>query len=264
MGTCSTPPPLLDQVLETGELRVVTRHSPTAYVVGPDGQPSGPEFDLAQAFANELGVQLVIETVQSVSEVLPFMLTGKAHLAAAGLSVTPSRREFVNFGHPYQMVDMHLIYKLGTGKPRSMDEVLGRTIEVVAGTSHVDMLASLQAIYPELNWVENADVEVADLLEKVAAGEIAFTIADSTEFNIQRHFYPDLRVALDLEIGDPLAWAFPRENIGWYIRVASAPSELEPCLAWRVLPVVRSPGFALNPGWVFPQILHRSHCSLPG
>jgi len=210
VGTCSSPPPLLEQVLETGMLRVVTRDSPTAYVVGPDG-PSGPEYDLAKAFADELGVTLVIDTVQSVSEVLPFMLSGKAHLAAAGLSMTPSRREYVSFGFPYETVDMHLIYKLGTGKPRSIDEVIGRPIEVVAGTSHVDMLASLQEIYPDLTWTENADVEVADLLEKVAAGQVDFTVADSTEFNIQRHFYPDLRVALDLKIGDPLAWAFPRD-----------------------------------------------------
>jgi len=211
-GTCSSPPPLLDQILETGELRVVTRHSATAFVEGPNGRRSGPEYDLVKAFANELGVELVVETVQSVSEVLPFMLEGDAHFAAAGLSITPLRREFVNFGYPYEMVDMHLIYKLGTGKPRSIDDVLDRSIEVVAGTSHVDMLASLQEVYPDLTWVENADVEVADLLEKVAAGEVDFTIADSTEFNIQRHFYPDLRVALDLEIDDALAWAFPRES----------------------------------------------------
>lgn len=210
LGTCSTPPPLLDQVLETGQLRVVTRLSPTAYVLGADGRPTGPEFDLTRAFADELGVELVIETVPSVSEVLPYMRSGKAHLAATGLSITPSRREFLNFGHPYQLVDMHLIYKLGTGKALSIEDVIGRSIEVVAGTSHVDMLSALRDVYPELSWVENADVEVADLLEKVASGEIEFTIADSTEFNIQRHFYPDLRVALDLEIGDPLAWAFPR------------------------------------------------------
>ena len=209
LGTCSSAPPLLDQVLETGELRVVTRDSPTAYVLSPDG-PSGPEYDLVQAFADELGVALVIESVQSVSEVFPYLMSGKAHLAAAGLSITQSRRDFVHFGHPYQEVDMHLIYKLGTGKPRSVDDVIGRPIEVVAGTSHVDMLISLQQVYPDLAWSENADVEVADLLAKVAEGEVDFTIADSTEFNIQRHFYPDLRVALDLEVGDPLAWAFPK------------------------------------------------------
>ncbi len=211
LGTCSSQPSILDQVLEVGELRVVTRDSPTAYVIGPDG-PSGPEFDLSRSFADELGVALVIKPVQSVSEVLPYLISGKAHMAAAGLSVTDSRRDFVNFGHPYEFVDMHLIYKLGTGKPNSIDDVIGRPIEVVAGTSHVDMLMSLQDLYPELVWSENADVEVADLLAKVAAAEVDFTIADSTEFNIQRHFYPDLRVALDLELDDPLAWAFPLES----------------------------------------------------
>jgi membrane-bound lytic murein transglycosylase F len=211
LGTCSSQPSVLEQVLEVGELRVVTRDSPTAYVEGPDG-PSGPEFDLAQAFANDLGVALVIEPVQSVSEVLPQLLEGKAHMAAAGLSITDSRREYVSFGHPYQMVDVHLIYKLGTGKPQSIEDVVGRSIEVIAGSSHADTLLSLQQVYPDLTWTENADVEVANLLADVAAGDVDFTIADSTEFNIQRHFYPDLRVALDLEIGDPVAWAFPQDN----------------------------------------------------
>ena len=207
VGTCSSAPSLLDQVVEVGELRVVTRHSPTTYFVGPDG-PAGPEFDLVRGFAEQLGVTLVVSTVDNVSEILPQLISGEAHMAAAGLSITESRREYLSFGHPYDAVDMHLIYKLGTGKPRSIEEAIGRSIEVVAGSSHSDMLASLSQVYPKLEWSENADVEVADLMEKVAHGELDFTVADSTEFNIQRHFYPDLRVALDLEIADPIAWAY--------------------------------------------------------
>jgi membrane-bound lytic murein transglycosylase F len=160
--------------------------------------------------AADLGVKLVISSVDSISEILPHLITGKSHMAAAGLSITKSRREYLNFGHPYESVDMHLIYKLGTGKPRSIEQVIGRSIEVAASSSHSDMLAFLSQIYPDLEWSENADVEVADLLEKVALGEVDFTVADSTEFNIQRHFHPDLRVALDLEIGDPIAWAYRR------------------------------------------------------
>ncbi|TDJ13538.1 MAG: membrane-bound lytic murein transglycosylase MltF, partial [Gammaproteobacteria bacterium] len=207
VGTCSSAPSLLDQVVEVGELRVVTRHSPTTYFVGPDG-PAGPEFDLVRGFAEQLGVTLVISTVDNVSEILPQLISGESHMAAAGLSITESRREYLSFGHPYDTVDMHLIYKVGTGKPRSIEEAIGRSIEVVAGSSHSDMLASLSQVYPKLEWSVNADVEVADLMEKVAHGELDFTVADSTEFNIQRHFYPDLRVALDLEIADPIAWAF--------------------------------------------------------
>jgi len=211
LGTCSVPPGLLEQVLELGELRVVTRNTPTTYFVGAEG-PAGPEFDLINGFANELGVSLVIETVDSVSEVMPSLLSGNVHLAAAGLSLTDSRRKYLSFGHPYNAVDMHLIYKLGSGRPRSIEQVAGRSIEVVAGSSHSDMLASLSEIYPGLQWSENADVEVADLLQKVASGELDFTVADSTDFNIQRHFYPELRVALDLEIAGPIAWAFRQDD----------------------------------------------------
>ncbi len=202
---------MLEQVIQLGELRVVTRDTPTAYFITPEG-PAGPEHDLVRGFAEELGVTLVIETVESVSEILPRVNEGRAHMAAAGLSMTESRREYLSFGHPYNSVDMHLIYKLGTGKPRSIEETFGRHIEVIASSSHSDMMESLSAVYPELEWSENADVEVAELLEKVARGELDFTIADSTEFNIQRHFYPDLRIALDLRVDDPIAWAFKKNE----------------------------------------------------
>ncbi len=211
IGTCSSPPDILDQVVETGELRVVTRSSPTTYSISPDG-PTGPEYDLVQAFAEELGVALVIQSVDSVSEILPIVLSGEAHMAAAGLSITDSRREYMSFGYPYESVDIQLIYKLGTGRPRSVDDILDRSIEVMASTSHVDLLEELKVDYPTLSWAENADVEAADLLGKVAMGAIDLTVADSPDFNIQRHFYPDLRVALDLLIDDQIAWAFPKKT----------------------------------------------------
>ena len=202
---------MLDRILETGELRVVTRDSPSSYVIGPDG-PSGPEFDLIRAFADELGVAVIVEPVSSVSEIVPLLLSGQADMAAAGLSITDSRQAVLNFGHPYHAVDMHLIYKLGTGRPRSLDQVIGRSIEVLADSSHSDMMATLNEDYPELEWTENPNATVANLLARVAAGELDFTIADSTDFNIQRNFYPELRIALPLEEGGPIAWAFAKDS----------------------------------------------------
>jgi membrane-bound lytic murein transglycosylase F len=45
----------------------------------------------------------------------------------------------------------------------------------------------------------------------VAADEIDYTVADSTDFNIIRNYHPELRVALDLEMAVPIAWAFPAD-----------------------------------------------------
>ena len=219
VGTCSSPPPLIEQIRDLGELRVVTRNTPSTYFVGPDGD-AGPEYDLVKGLANSLGVELVIITVDSVSEIMPRLLSGDAHMAAAGLSMTESRLEFLDFGHPYNTVDMHLIYRLGTGRPRSIQETAGRSIQVVASSSHSEKMAALGAIYPELQWSENADVEVVDLLRMVAEGEIDFAVADSIEFNIQRHFYPDLRIALDLEVKDPISWAYRKDDGASLLKVA--------------------------------------------
>ena len=210
LGTCSTHPPLLQQVLDLGELRVVTRQSATTYFEGPDG-PTGPEYDLARGFADQLGVKLVIVPVASISEILPKLISGDVHMAAAGLSITASRLKYTRFSQPYEQVDTHLIYKLGTGKPRKINDIIGRDIEILAGSSHADTLAAIKQEYPELEWHENADLEVSDLLDKVAVGEIDYTTADSTDFNIYRHFHPDLRIALDLEIADQIAWAFKKD-----------------------------------------------------
>ncbi len=219
VGTCSSPPPLVEQVERLGELRGVTRNTPTTNYLGEDG-PAGPEYDLVRGLADELGVELAIYTVDSVAEVVPYLLSGDVHMAAAGLSATDSRREYIDFGHPYNSVDMHLVYRLGTGRPREVADIAGRRIEVVANSSHSEMMAALAQAYPGIEYSENADLEVRDLLEKVALGEIDLTIADSTAFNIQRHFYPDLRVALDLELDDPLAWAFRKDDGHSLLKVA--------------------------------------------
>ena len=147
---CSSAPPLLDQVIELGELRVVTRNTPTTYFIGPDG-PAGPEYDLVRGFADELGVELVIDTVENVAEIMPHLLSGRAHMAAAGLSATDARREYLHFGYPYERVDMHLIYKLGTGKPRSLEEVVGRTVEVVADSSMTSFWSSVRCSLPTIS-----------------------------------------------------------------------------------------------------------------
>jgi membrane-bound lytic murein transglycosylase F len=55
LSTCAQPPTVLEQILRSGELRVVTRNLPSAYYLGASG-PQGPEFDLASRFAAELGV----------------------------------------------------------------------------------------------------------------------------------------------------------------------------------------------------------------
>ena len=55
LSTCSPLPSLIDQVKTLGELRVVTRSGPLSYYLGSDDAPQGPEYALAQRFAEKTG-----------------------------------------------------------------------------------------------------------------------------------------------------------------------------------------------------------------
>lgn len=211
VGTCSTPPHLLDQVLEQGELHVITLNSPTTFYQDDD-EMAGPEYDLVSGLADSLGVELVIKIVDNISDIQPALEAGQGHLAAAGLTPTKSWQNVMNFSYPYANVDTHLIYKRGTIKPQSIAEVLGRAIEISSESDHNEMLTALKIEYPELTWSMNKEGEAHDLLSKVNREEVDFTIADSNEFALQRHTQPELRVALNLKKNNALAWAFRKTD----------------------------------------------------
>ncbi len=226
LGTCSTTPPLIDQIKTLGELRVVTRTSATTYYEGAAG-PQGLEYDLAWRFAEHLGVELNMYALDSFADVLPEVAQGRAHLAAAGVSVTGPRKRLYRFSEPYQEVTQQLIYRYRTQPPDSLDDFVGKTLHIVADSSHADQLERLKAYHPELTWYEDPQADAAELIARVMNGEADYTVADSNEVLVTRFFYPEMRVAFDLKVPEPIAWAFNRGDDSVAVLADAFISDLE-------------------------------------
>lgn len=197
----------LKRVMESGELRVLTRNSPTTYYEGPTG-PTGLEYDLARGFARYLGVTVKLDVVDSYAGLIDALEAGRADLAAAGLAITEARLRRLRFGPPYQTITPQVVYRYGTPPPGNLDDLQG-SLHVVAASNHSEQLVSLRAAHPDLAIEENADFDGEQLMNLVWEQAIDYTVVDSNEVAINRRYYPELRVAFDL--GDPLpvAWAFP-------------------------------------------------------
>jgi len=207
VAACDLNQSHLDRVQDRGELRVLTRNSATTYYEGPQG-PTGFEYDLAAGFADYLGVDLKLTIPDSFAEILRRIAAGEADLAAAGLTVTRARRAVVNFGPVYQKITPQLVYRFGTPAPKNLNDIHG-SLEVVAGSSHAERLRALKEEYPDLVFQENTELESEQLLNLVWEQVIDYTVADSNEVAINRRYYPELRVAFDLNSSESLAWAFP-------------------------------------------------------
>jgi membrane-bound lytic murein transglycosylase F len=206
LGTCSQPPSVLDQIIRSGELRVVTRNLPSTYYLGASG-PQGPEFEMASQLAAELGVRLFIYSVPNVGDVMRELASHRADIAAAGLTRGMQLPREVAFGPPYQQVREHLIYRQGKARIRSLQQAVDSHIEVVAGSAHAATLEAARPAVPNLSWVENPTTETEELLYRLSRREFDYTVADSNEFAIGRAFHPDIRIAFDLSGGKALAWA---------------------------------------------------------
>jgi len=216
---CMTPfllissgiPSVLDRVINSGSLSIVSSNGPITYYEGPFGY-TGFEYELTEAFADHLGVALKINDQSNLSEMLASIEAKKGHFAANNLSVTPERQKSLNFSVPYMQVKQHVIYRRGSKRPRTIDDLLALDIVVIANSSHAEFLRSLKETFPALHWREIDEVEPLDLLENIHSGRADVTIVDSTFFTANRNIYPKARRAFDLHEEKNIAWAFPKSH----------------------------------------------------
>ncbi|MBS4099608.1 MAG: membrane-bound lytic murein transglycosylase MltF [Sulfuricella sp.] len=194
---------------ESGELVVITRNSPTTYYEDAQGQMAGIENDLATLFAGELGLKVRFVVAPDFSQILPMLQRHQGHFAAAGLTVTPAREKIVRFGPAYQTVQQQLAYSTFSLRPAGIKNLVGKRIEVVAGSSYAERLRSLKEQFPQLRWEENSQHESEELLEHVADGLTDYVVADSHVISVVQNYRPNLDVAFSLGKPEKLAWAFP-------------------------------------------------------
>ena len=174
----------LEQIQEAGSLRVITRNTPTTYYQDRNGD-TGLEYELAKRFADSLGVSLDMQTADTVDSLYHQLADADGpQLAAAGLTVNPARSEQVRFATPYLDVIPQVVYRRGSRKPRSIEDLYDKRLMVLKGSTLADQLRELQASHPELTFEESDNVEVVDLLRMVNDGEIDSAVVYSNDVRL--------------------------------------------------------------------------------
>ena len=206
----SSTPNQLQKVLNAGKIVMLSRNGPTTYYEGPSGL-SGFEYELGNAFAKHLGVELEIVEEPDIGLMLNSLANQRGNFAGAGLSITNQRQTKVEFSTPYLEVTQKLVYRAGSRKPRSIEDLYDHPIVIIGNSSHEENLQRLKKKHPRLRWTLRFDLEMMELLELVHEGEIKYTIVDSNAYDINSPLYPKARTAFDISEKEQLAWAFPKQ-----------------------------------------------------
>lgn len=101
-GAAAAQDPLtLEEIQAAGVLKVGSLVDfPPFGFMDENNQPAGLDIDVAQAFADKMGVELEIVPVTGPNRI-PYLQTGRIDLVAGALSITPARAEQVLFSEPY-------------------------------------------------------------------------------------------------------------------------------------------------------------------
>ena len=130
----------------------------------------GIDVEICRAVAERLGRPFKAETVDFDS-VIPAVISGKADLAAAGITVTEDRKKNVDFSIPYVKTGIVVIYKK-SNPFKDAAQLKGKKIGVQSGTT------SETYVLEQLKQEPDRSRSPAEACAALKSGRVEFVIAD--------------------------------------------------------------------------------------
>lgn len=218
----TTPEVTIDlaQIRERGFLQAIVDNNSISYFIYR-GQTMGFEYELLQNLARELNVELKIKVISGIERAIDLLNRGEADVIAFPLTITRDRTEYLAFTDAQFTTSQVLVQRKPANwrrmPPARVERLLirdpvaliGKKVHVMNESSFKERLENLsQEIGGEIIVMEDsATAETESLIEKVANGEIEFTVTDQTLGMVNAIYYPDLDVSTVLSLPQQIAWA---------------------------------------------------------
>ncbi|MBB5322855.1 membrane-bound lytic murein transglycosylase F [Marinobacter oulmenensis] len=211
MAGCSRPS-TLQEIRNEGVVHVITRVAPSIYYQQEDSA-SGYDYQLLRQFAEDLGVELRIRVADDNSEVLSVLSNNYAHIGLSGLTdQQPISEQFrtVPTGIKAQSL---VIYNREAPRPRSLEELRGETLHMLADSNHEFLLADTPDAPGPIPKV-HPGLDAAGLLARVESGDFSYAVVASNEMELNQVFFPMVKKGFALNEPRELVWLLPKEQDG--------------------------------------------------
>jgi polar amino acid transport system substrate-binding protein len=124
-----------DSVKDAGKVRIGVRNdNPPMSFVDDNGDWVGFDIDLANAMADELGVELELVPVDGTTRI-SFLQEGDVDMSIASMNHTRSRDDAIDFSITYFWDNQSFLVR--KGEYTSIDELMGQTVAANAGSSAI-------------------------------------------------------------------------------------------------------------------------------
>ncbi|MBN2682149.1 MAG: transporter substrate-binding domain-containing protein [Bacteroidales bacterium] len=214
----------LSEIKERGKLVAVTDNNSTSYFIYR-GTPLGFQYELLKEYSDYMGLDLEIVISNNIEEKINLIKNGKVDVLAVNLSITKTRKVFIDFTIPLGSTRPVLVQR----KPENyknlskskMDEKLIRDIKKLNGKTvfvqeHSSFVPLLKRIEKEhkivINSFDAVSLGIEELVLMVSEGKIDYTVCDEDVARINATYLQNIDIETGLGDEVNFAWAVAKGN----------------------------------------------------
>ncbi|MDR1320810.1 MAG: ABC transporter permease subunit [Gracilibacteraceae bacterium] len=178
--------PVLPDIPLTGEngtlVVATTGESPLWSYIGNNGEITGFDIENMRRFARYLGKDVRFEAM-AFGGLIPYVVSGKADIGAANITLTEERRKSVLFTDPYFYSSAHIVTRklaASSSAPKAIEDYAGAKIGVELGDTF-DAVAEQLGAGEIISYATQADMLAALDAGKVDAVILANTVLPQVE-----------------------------------------------------------------------------------
>lgn len=202
-----------DIIKQSDTLRVITLSSSTSYFMYR-GEDRGYEYELIRHFADDNGLKIELIIADNYAQMLQKLHNGEGDVIAYDVPVTIDNTDMVLHCGPVKETHQVIVQRRGDVLTDVID-LVGKDVYVENGSKYETRMNNLNEEIGggiHVKCIERDTVVVEDLIEMVARGEIAYTVADKYIALINRTYYNNLDVNLAVSFPQRSQWAVRRDS----------------------------------------------------
>lgn len=192
-------------------LRVVTLYSPTSFFIYRE-QEMGYDYDLVKRLTADKGMALELEVAPSLTRAIEMLDSGMVDLIAYEVPVTAEYKDRVLATGPENITHQVLVQPKTDDKTERITDVtqlVGKEVYVEKGSKYHARLNNLNTELGggiEIKPIDRDTLITEDLIAMVSKGEIPLTIVDSDIARLNRTYYRDLDITLQVSFQQRSSW----------------------------------------------------------
>ncbi len=203
----------LPQMKDSGELVALTLYSSTSYFLYR-GEPMGFQYELCEQFAQSLGLRLRIEVANNPADLVRKLLHKEGDLIAYNLAITNEWKDSVLYCGEEMITYQVIVQRNGKKCLKDVTELIGKEIYAKPG-KHLDRLVNLDKELGGgilIHEVPEDSITTEDLITKVAQGKIDYALCDNDIARLNRTYYPNLNIDLQISFVQRSSWAVRKDE----------------------------------------------------